>query len=126
MKRYMPVAAVALLLSAGGALAAEQDDFRISTGGDLAALCAAAPGSADYAASIHMCQGFIVGVNQFHEAWMRAEGGAGVYCLPAAGAPTRDKAASAFATWAAGAPDAAALPAVEALMRWAAAAYPCK
>ncbi|QIE55748.1 hypothetical protein G5B40_09975 [Pikeienuella piscinae] len=128
MKRTMPVAAVALLLSAGAVSAVEQDNFMVSTGADLAALCAVTPSHADYAASIHMCEGYIVGVNQFHEAWMRAKGGTGIYCLADAdaGAPTRDEVASNFAAWVAGDDDAAAAPAVEALMRWAAFTYPCK
>ncbi|MEX2519524.1 MAG: Rap1a/Tai family immunity protein [Paracoccaceae bacterium] len=126
MKTIMAAASAAALLSAQGASAAGRDDFLISTGADLAALCAAAPADADYAASVHMCQGFIVGVNQMHTAMSAAAGAPGVYCLPAAGAPTRDEAVAAFTAWMAVAPEVAALPAVESLVRWAAATYPCK
>ncbi|MFV0474264.1 MAG: Rap1a/Tai family immunity protein [Pikeienuella sp.] len=125
MKNFVTVAAAATLMAPGAAMA-EEADFLVATGADLAALCSAAPADADYAAAIHMCQGFIVGVDQFHTAVMQDEAGAGIYCLPPAGAPSRDEAAASFAAWVAETPRAGDLRAVEALVRWAAAVYPCK
>lgn len=126
MKIFMAAASAAVLFSAWGASAVGRDDFLISTGEDLAKLCAVAPGEADYAAAIHMCQGYIVGVNQLHTAMTEAAGAQGVYCLPKTGAPTRDEVVAGFTGWIASSPDAAQLPAVEALARWAATTYPCK
>lgn len=123
MKKYL-TAAAAIALSAGAAMAASDADFTVTTGGSLAMLCGAGADSPNYVAAIHMCQGYLSGVDQFHSA-MTGAGGAPIYCIPATGAPSRDQAAAAFVAWVNSDPNAASMPAVEALVQWAAKSYPC-
>jgi len=114
--------ATALALSAG-AQAAEERHFALDTGGDLVALCASGPEDRNHAAAVHMCQGFLVGLNQMHTAMARALGG-GVYCLPET-LPSRNAVAADFVGWMDGRADLAAGEAVEAALAYAAETYPC-
>lgn len=125
MKKHLVLATAALALSAGGALAASNDDFRVTTGASLATLCSVEQGSANYTAAVHMCQGYISGVDQLHSA-MTGAGGSPLYCIPARGGPSRDQAMASFVSWVKSDPSVGALPAVEAMVRWAAKNYPCK
>jgi len=114
----------ALLVTAAAvpaAQAVEKEDFLLQTAASLGALCGA---PADPAA-IHMCEGYLAGVNQMHEAIAEAFGGR-IYCLPADGSVTRDSAAAAFSTWTAATPAAATMPAREGVLVWARLTYPCK
>jgi Rap1a immunity proteins len=126
MMNYVSLIVAVLGCAAAGAAAAQEDeDFFVQTAGDLAGLCAVDPGEARYAAAIHMCQGFLVGVHQFHTA-MHADGSQGIYCLPESNPPTRNEAAEGFSAWVMQTPDVVGLPAVEGLVRWAAARFPCE
>lgn len=124
MKKHMLLAVAAFAMSAGAASAASNDDFRITTGASLAMLCSVEQGAPNYVAAIHMCQGYISGVDQLHSA-MNGAGVSPIYCVPETAAPNRDQAMTSFAAWIRSDPDAAALPAVEALLTWAANNYPC-
>ncbi|MEM6487482.1 MAG: Rap1a/Tai family immunity protein [Pseudomonadota bacterium] len=119
--------AVALALGVGGAArAADEVHFMVDTAGDLAALCGSDPSSANYVAAIHMCQGFILGAHHFHEALGIASED-DVYCEEQRSpAPTRDEVMAEFAVWMAENPDLAEAEAIEGLMAYAAAAFPCR
>ncbi|GMG81542.1 hypothetical protein LNKW23_07550 [Paralimibaculum aggregatum] len=119
------LAAAAVLAFAASTASAEEDvRFMITTTSDLAGLCAETPESLNYAAAIHMCHGYIVGVHQLHTAAIAASETGGIYCVPDP-APSRNQVVSDFVGWVAANEDAAAVPAVEGLMRFAAQAYPC-
>lgn len=106
-----------------GAEAADKRHFRLDTGGDLVALCDSAPEHPNHAAAIHMCQGFLVGLNQMHRAVARALDG-GIYCLPET-LPSRNAVAADFVGWMDGRDDLAAREAVDAALTYAAETYPC-
>jgi hypothetical protein len=102
------------------AVAAEEDDYLIESGEDLADICDE-PGNA---AAIHMCQGYLIGVHQMHAAIVEALG-VEVYCIPADAGVTRTKVAADFSAWVAANPAMADLSAREALLTWARQTYPC-
>ena len=117
------VGTAAALALAAGAHAAEERHFALDTGGDLVALCASAPEHRNHGAAVHMCHGFLVGLNQMHTAMARALGG-GVYCLPET-LPSRNAVAADFVGWMGGRDELAAGEAVEAALAYAAETYPC-
>jgi hypothetical protein len=121
-----------LLALAGPALAQQGSGAPATTSnvpgrsaGDLAALCDTGlqePGRPDAQA---YCNGFIVGVGQFH-ASMTAAGGAQrpMFCVPEP-QPTLNQVAAAFVAWTRGNPQQASERAVDGLIRFAAETYPC-
>lgn len=117
--------ALAIAGTAGAALAAEDETFKIDTAAELAALCASAPEHRNHAAAIHMCHGYLVGVHHMHTAMAGPMGG-GVYCFPTEGAPSRNEVADAFAAWLADHPGMAGREAIEAALTFAAETYPCE
>ncbi|MDX1422231.1 MAG: Rap1a/Tai family immunity protein [Kiloniellales bacterium] len=126
MKPFLLAGVFSVLLAFGSkpAISASPDDFRIDTAADLAALCGTSAEHELYAAAIHMCEGYLIGVHQMHTA-VAAALSEGVYCLPSDNAPTRDEAAAGFAAYVAENPDVADLEALDALLTWASATYPC-
>ncbi len=120
MKRLITAAALAVA-AAAPASAAEDANFLLQTAADLGALC----GAPAEPAAIHMCQGYLVGVHQMHQAIDQALG-VKVYCIPDDGSVTRDTAARDFAAWVAATPDAGAMPARDGLLTWARTTFPCK
>jgi Rap1a immunity proteins len=121
------VAATAGLLLLAGSAAAQvtEQNFRGGRTSDLAALCAASGQEALGQAAQGYCQGFMIGAGQYHRA-LTDEGGVQkpVFCLPNP-SPTFDQARSGFVAWARANPQHAAEPAIDGLMRFAAATYPC-
>ncbi|MEM9784557.1 MAG: Rap1a/Tai family immunity protein [Pseudomonadota bacterium] len=97
----------------------------IDTAGDLAALCGSDPSSPNYSAAIHMCQGYILGAHHFHEALGVAMED-DVYCEERRQpTPTRDAVMMEFAAWMEENPQFAESEALEGLMAYASAAFPC-
>lgn len=117
------LAGLAIGSSAG---ATDTKHFIIDTAGDLGALCAATPGGPNFGPAIHMCHGYLVGVHHFHTA-LAAHYEQDIYCVEAAEPlPTRDQVAAAFAEWVATTPGASEKEALDAVLEWAAAVYPCQ
>ncbi|QDL94431.1 hypothetical protein FDP22_21405 (plasmid) [Paroceanicella profunda] len=118
----LPLTLACLLtpLAAPAGRAADEGDYMLATAADLAALCAAPQD----ASAIHMCEGFLVAVDQMHMQLASAMDRP-IYCLPTDGSVTRDGAAAAFAAWMAGRPANATLSPIDGLMSWARDAYPC-
>ncbi len=127
MRAYsIPMWALLALLGAEPAAAqVGEQAFRGGRTADLAALCAASPQQPRGEAAIAWCHGFVVAAAQYH-ASASADGGAHepVYCLPEP-APTLDEARAKFVAWARANPQHGPERAVDGLMRFAAAAYPC-
>ena len=94
------------------------------TTGVLAALCGATGGDAESATAVGYCRGFIIGVGQYAVAMSRPGGIRPVFCLPTP-SPTQDVAQASFVAWAAANPQYTDDKAVDGLLRWAAATYPC-
>ena len=119
------VAAGALaVLAAPGARAATEADFAAKTTGDLVALCNPAGDTAMDNAGINFCAGFFQGavlVEQQHEANPRARK---FFCLPDP-RPTRDEVMKGFVGWANASPDRLQMSAVDGVMTYLGATYPC-
>jgi hypothetical protein len=124
MKPFIAALAAAASLAGASAQAASRGDFDLQNARQLGALCAAQPDDELYAPAIAMCHGFLAGSHAVHAALIAGQM-KGVYCVPADAGVTRDAAARAFAAWAATAPQAASLSAVDGLMAWARQTYPC-
>lgn len=111
--------ALAGAIAAPGAAsaAATVKDFELGSAAALGALCADRANPA----AIHMCQGFLLGVNNVHDVLVET-----FYCLPPNGSVTRDAAAAAFASWAASkGAEAQTMTALDGLVTWAMETYPC-
>ncbi|MEN0074896.1 MAG: Rap1a/Tai family immunity protein [Paracraurococcus sp.] len=123
----MGAALIALCTAAGPAAAQtiSPETFRGGRTSDLAALCAASGQDALSQAALGYCQGFVVSAGQYHRA-LTAEGGVQRpnFCLPTP-SPTFDQARQAFVQWARANPEHGAEPAIDGLMRFAVASYPC-
>ena len=126
------VAAVALLAEIGPATAQQGSGASTATASvpgrsvaDLAMLCNAGLQDPSRPDALGYCNGFIVGVGQFH-ASLTAAGGAQrpIFCVPNP-QPTLNQAAAAFVTWTRANPQHASERAVDGLMRFAAETYPC-
>lgn len=102
------------------AAAAEEDDYLIESAEDLADIC----DEPENVSAIHLCQGYLVGVNQMHEAIV-ASLGVRVYCIPEGAGVTRNTVAADFSAWVQAHPDMADMSAREALLTWARQTYPC-
>ncbi|WP_157982123.1 Rap1a/Tai family immunity protein [Oceanicella sp. SM1341] len=115
------VAAIALvMMQAPPGRAADESDYMLATAGDLADLCA----SPEDPSAIHMCQGFIVAVDQVH-IQLAAAMDEKLYCLPTESVVTRNGAAAAFAAWVAENPRIATVSPIDGLVSWALDAFPC-
>jgi hypothetical protein len=115
----------ALALAAAPALAVDEQTFLLETTADLARLCGAAPESPFYAAAIHMCQGYILGVHHFHQA-LAVELQEDVYCVEPSADRSRNEVMAAFAAWVAENPQVGETEALDGLLQWAAVAFPCE
>lgn len=113
------MAAVLAALSLPAA-ASEEEDYLLETAGDLADLC----DEPENASAIHMCQGYIVGVHQMHQA-IDAALDVEVYCIPENAGVTRNTVMADFSAWVKANPDKAELSAREGLLTWARQTYPC-
>lgn len=105
--------------------AVTQDSFLVRTAADLVELCSAGEGDPLRVAAIHFCEGYVVGVSQYHQAERAGSGGRPLYCLPNP-PPTRDDAIRMFVAWARSNPQYMSERPVDALIRFAATTWPCK
>jgi hypothetical protein len=125
MRLALPIAMTIALVSApAGAL--EDEDFLVNSAADLATLCSVSPDNPDYAAALHMCHGYLLGVHHMHTAMEEALEGEGVYCVPETDRPSRSEAIDSFVAWTGGRAGLDGTPALEALLTWAQAEFPCQ
>jgi hypothetical protein len=117
-------AGLLLAASSGGAQVAEQN-FHGGRTSDLAALCGASGQEALAQAALGYCQGYFVAAGQYHRS-ISAEGGLHrpIFCLPNP-SPTFDEARLSFVAWARNNPQYGGERAIDGLIRFASAAYPC-
>ncbi|HYZ62703.1 MAG TPA: Rap1a/Tai family immunity protein [Acetobacteraceae bacterium] len=102
-----------------------EQTFRGGRSSDLATLCAADPASEGGVAARAWCHGFIIGAGQYHSSLAAADPGRErLFCLPET-TPTLDQVRSDFVAWARANPQYGSEKAVDALMRFAVATWPC-
>ncbi len=126
--RSMTIAALAagLCLSVLPATAQVQpDNFSGGRTSDLATLCGATANDPNAIAAANYCHGFLMSVGQFH-AEITQPGGrvAPMFCLPNP-RPDLRTVASGFTRWAAANPQHGSTSAVEGVVRYATATWPC-
>lgn len=119
----LPATIVAIGLGAGSAMAqgttATAEPVSTAT---LASICAATSPNAESPLT-GFCRGFMVGAGQYHTA-VAAATGRRVFCLPEQ-SPTIESVQQAFVAWARNNTQYGQERAVDGLMRFAAATYPC-
>ncbi|HYZ34798.1 MAG TPA: Rap1a/Tai family immunity protein [Crenalkalicoccus sp.] len=121
-----PALAATLWLPAPAAAQISEQTFRGGRTGDLATLCAAPETEVQGVAARAWCQGFIVSAGQYHGALAAADPARErVYCLPSTSDLTLDQVRTAFVAWAQAHPEYANEKAIDGLMRFAAATWPC-
>ena len=126
MKKLACVAVVALsaMVSQQGLASVTEDSFRLDTFKDLVTLCGVEASDPNAAAAIHMCHGYVIGLVHFHELVGRALEGT-VYCMADDQRPTRDAAIEMLVSWSGDHPEYDSDEAIDGVLRWAAAKYPC-
>lgn len=132
LARTLALTYAALLIAASAAQAppvlaqALEQTPRSALTADLAALCAAAPVDATGAAARAWCHGFIVSAAQYHGSLAAANPAtARVYCVPDPDSLTLGQVRNAFVAWSQSNSQHAGDRAIDGLMRFAAATWPC-
>jgi len=110
------------LASAAALPAAAQAPERGITTATLAQACASTGSDAAGATAVGFCRGFITGAGQYHREISAHR--APIFCLPTP-SPSFEAAQSSFIAWAAANAQYGDAPALDGLLRWAAATYPC-
>jgi hypothetical protein len=118
------IAAFAAIPLAMSARAATTENFMVRTTADYLALCESAPGSENYVAAIHFCQGFASGAYQYYLALAQHQPSSRFVCPPDP-TPSRDQVIANFLTWARANQERLSEPAVESLFRYLGETYPC-
>ena len=125
--RQSNIALIAILMTTlhgGSANAADADNFRVTSTGDLVALCSADPASPNYAAAIHFCHGFASGAYQYYSMVASAVPAARFVCFPEP-APSRSEAIDGFVQWARRNPNLTADKPIDSIFRYLGERYPC-
>ncbi|MBY0332351.1 MAG: hypothetical protein K2X49_16985, partial [Acetobacteraceae bacterium] len=92
---------------------------------ELAEICAIPPASREFTAANFFCRGFLAGVGQYHGALHPLDGPRPpLFCVPSP-PPTLLAAANAFVAWTRANPQHGDEAAVDGLVRFAVAAWPC-
>jgi len=124
MRNIVAAAVLAALASAPALAQAPVTEVR--TAADLAAVCDPAASNPLRLESIAYCQGFLMAAGQYHAA-LHPPGSAvsrPLFCPPA-NPPSVAQAGLAFAAWSRQNPQHNGEAAVDGLLRWAQATYPC-
>jgi hypothetical protein len=116
------IAAGAAALALGPGPTAAQAPSRGVTTATLAEACASQGGEVTGATAVGYCRGFMSGAGQYHREISTDR--PAIFCLPSP-SPTFEAAQASFVAWARANPQFSAEPAVDGLMRWAAATYSC-
>jgi hypothetical protein len=98
---------------------------RVQTAADLAAVCDPSWSGVPRLEAIAYCQGFLTAAGQYHTQLHPAGGRVRpLYCLPTPG-PTIAESGVAYAAWIRANPAHSGEPALDGLLRWAQATFPC-
>lgn len=126
--RSTTIAALAagLCLSALPATAqVRPENFSGGRTSDLAALCGAAANDPNAVAAANYCHGFLMSTGQFHAEITQPGGRVRPMFCPPTPRPDVQSVTSGFVRWAAANPQYADASAVEGVVRYATAAWPC-
>ena len=115
-------AAALLPLQLSPAAAAE---IEVRTAGDLLNICAVADDDSRVEGARGFCYGFLSGAANYHRSVTAGSKAKPLFCLPESGV-TRADAAKRFVAWGQANPKHMGEAPVDALMRFAAATWPCK
>ena len=112
------------ILFGNPSLAADADNFRVNSTGDLLALCSSDPAAPNYSAAIYFCHGFASGAYQYYQMAAAALPAARFVCVldPA---PSRSEAIAEFVEWARRNPNYTADKPVDLIFRYLGERYPC-
>lgn len=123
MKRLLP--ALALLLASAPAFAQPRIVDHVQTAGELAAICDPSTTGVLRLEAIAYCQGFLTSAGQYH-ALMNPPGSPmrPLFCVPNPG-PSIAESGIALARWVRDNPSHANAPALDGMLRWAQASFPC-
>jgi hypothetical protein len=113
-----------LLLGRAAAGAGTEDNFQLSTTGDLVALCSAGPSDPMMTAAVNWCHGFMVGtyrVLALEEMKEKRK----VFCMPTP-APNRNDAVAGFVTWAKANPSWTGRSPSDSVLGYLEASFPCR
>lgn len=126
-KTALILAATLALLAAWptSSKAVTRENFRVSTTGDLVALCSAPNDDPMRVAAIHFCEGFVIGAYQYHEMEQAGPRGTRLFCLPASGL-TVQQGVRMFIEWAQKNPQYMSEKPVDSLVRFAVTTFPCR
>lgn len=122
-----------LLLALAGGLAAAAparaevtaENFRGGRTADLVALCGDPAGDRNHTAALAYCHGFLVAAAQYHASTTGLDRPLRpVFCVPNP-QPTLNQVTESFVRWAQGNPQHNGEKAIDGVMRFAAATYPC-
>lgn len=120
MRLVLVIAAGVATLAVGPALA--QATAQGMTTATLAEACASEGRDVAGATAVGYCRGFMAGAGQYHREISTDR--PAIFCLPDP-SPTFEAAQASFVAWARANPRFGSEQAVDGLMRWAAATYPC-
>jgi hypothetical protein len=120
MRLVLVIAAGVAALAAGPAPA--QAPARGMTTATLAEACASEGRDTAGATAVGYCRGFMAGAGQYHREISTDR--PPIFCLPNP-SPTFEAAQASFVAWVRANPQFGGEQAVDGLMRWAAATYPC-
>lgn len=120
MRHTLCAGLLAALVALPAGAADQESDYLINTGDDLADLCSAP----EDVAAIHMCHGYLVGVNQMHTG-IAAAWDVDIYCIPENTPMTRNQFATDFAQWVHANDQRGQMPARRALLTFASQVFPC-
>jgi hypothetical protein len=101
------------------------NEVEMRTAQDLVNVCAVADDDPNVEGARAFCYGFLSGTAGYHASINAGKKAKPVYCLPEAGV-TRAEGARLFVAWARANPKHLGEAPVDALMRFAAATWPCK
>jgi hypothetical protein len=122
MMRFLVLVLCGLVLAPVSGWAAQPIVLQARTAGDLAALCAADPGSVGADAKINFCHGFAQGAVDDR---MRVAADKKPFCFPSP-TPSRASTMQQFVTWVRGDPANRDLPVLDGLFKFLGERYPCK
>lgn len=104
--------------------AAAEHVTHVNSARELAAVCDPTASGMLRLESIAYCQGFLTSFGQYHALAHPVGRSAQLFCVPDPGPTVADSGLN-FARWLRSHPQRAAEPALEGLLRWAEATYPC-
>ncbi len=127
MKKFALLTGAAALLFAAATASADvtTENFTLRTMRDFVALCSVDRNDPNAAAAIHFCHGYYVGVDHSAEILGRPFRGI-LYCPPEGLRLTRDQVIAMIVDYHRKNPQFGGEAPIEGIIRWAAAAYPCK